>query len=352
VSEPRSPRRLLTHALRAAISAAWGLAFLNGPAAAPGAPLPPRHWSYTETIPDTDVKFDMVAVTGGVFQMGSPDSEKGRGKDEGPQHRVQVYSFWMGKCEVTWDEFDAFRRDAGVTDQNDQRKLLKKTPDAVTGPSPPYIDETWGYGRSGMPVISISHNAAMRYCWWLSKKTGKTYRLPTEAEWEYAARAGTNTAYSFGDDPKNLDDYAWYAGTSKSEGEAERHPHKVGTKKPNPWGLHDMYGNVAEYCLDHYDPGFYATLPLDLPALRPVVPPTDNCYSYVVRGGSWADAAAQCRSATRRASDRSWNRRDPYRPPSIWWLTDGDFVGFRVVRPLGDQDNLKDLRPRVTWDSR
>ena len=82
-----------------------------------------------------------------------------------------------------------------------------------------------------------------------------------------------------------------------------------------------------------------------------MVLPTDHCYPYVVRGGSWADQPAQCRSAARRGSDRNWNRQDPYRPQSIWWLTDGDFVGFRVVRPVAEQDNLKDLRPRVTWDS-
>jgi formylglycine-generating enzyme required for sulfatase activity len=344
-------RRLLQYSLGIGLSAAFALAFVTGPAEMPAAPLPPRHHSYTERIPDTDVKFDMVAITGGVFRMGSPESEKGRGKDEGPQHPVHVYAFWMGKCEVTWDEYDAFRRETGVQDQNDQRKLLRQQPDAVTGPSPPYVDETWGHGRAGMPVLSISHNAAMRYCWWLSKKTGKTYRLPTEAEWEYAARAGTNTAYFFGDDPKKLDDYAWYAGNSKGP-DAERHPHKVGQKKANPWGLHDMYGNLAEYCLDHYDAGLYGTFPIDLPALRPVVLPTDHCYPYVVRGGSWADQPAQCRSAARRGSDRNWNRQDPYRPQSIWWLTDGDFVGFRVVRPLVEQDNLKSLRPRVTWDSK
>jgi formylglycine-generating enzyme required for sulfatase activity len=343
--------RPIQFSLLAGLTASALAAFLAGPAETPAAPLPPRHTSYTETIPDTDVRFDMVAVTGGTFLMGSPDGETGRGKDEGPQHPVHVYSFWMGRCEVTWDEYDAFRRDTGIEDSADQRKLLKKQPDAVTGPSPPYIDETWGYGREGMPVIGISHNAAMRYCWWLSKKTRKVYRLPTEAEWEYAARAGTRTAYSFGDDPKQLGDHAWFARNSKVKG-GEQQTHRVGTKKPNPWGLHDMYGNVAEYCLDHHDAGFYATFPLDKLTPVPLLPPSDRCYSYVVRGGSWADEAAQCRSAARRGSDRSWNRQDPYRPQSIWWLTDGDFVGFRVVRPVAEQDNLKDLRPRVTWDSK
>ena len=108
--------------------------------------------------------------------------------------------------------------------------------------------------KGKQPAISMTHHAAMEYCRWLSAKTGKTYRLPTEAEWEYACRAGTKTAYSFGDDPTKLGEYAWYADNSDGT------PQIGGKKKPNPWGLYDMHGNVAEWCVDQYDKDFYSTL--------------------------------------------------------------------------------------------
>jgi formylglycine-generating enzyme required for sulfatase activity len=328
------------------------LAFLtNAPETSADAPKT-DFAAYTEKIPDSEVKFDMVPIPGGTFTMGSPENEKGRGADEGPQHPVTIKPFWMGKCEVTWDEYDIFRKELGVEERDDQIKLLKKEADALTGPTPPYSDETFNHGRDGKPVLCITYHAAMTYCRWLSKKTGKVYRLPTEAEWEYAARAGTKTAYFFGDDPKQLDDYAWTASNTKVEGEAMRHPQKVGQKKPNPWGLYDMYGNVAEYCIDHYDPKFYATLPLDKPALEPFDPPTGVRFPNVVRGGSWADAPAQCRSAARRGSDKGWIIQDPQRPKSIWWLTDADFVGFRIVRAVEEQANLKDIKSKINWQSK
>jgi formylglycine-generating enzyme required for sulfatase activity len=186
----------------------------------------------------------------------------------------------------------------------------------------------------------------MQYCRWLSMKTGKTYRLPTEAEWEWAARAGTKTAYFFGDDPAKLGDYAWYAANSDDK------THKVGEKKPNPWGLHDIYGNVAEWCVDHYDKTYYGTFPTDKPTVGPVLLPTAKRWSHVVRGGSWAEEPPGCRSAVRRGSDKSWIMLDPNRPQSIWWLTSADFVGFRLVRPVEEQDNLKGLRSKVTRQSR
>lgn len=161
----------------------------------------------------------------------------------------------------------------------------------MTRPTPPYADETFGHAREGHPCLGMTHHAAMMFCRWLSKKTGKLYRLPTEAEWEYACRAGTTTAYSFGDDPAQLPDYAWFKDNSTDT------THPLGSKKPNAWGLHDMHGNVAEWCVDHFSPTDYFAWPTDKPLVRPVRKPTDAKFSHVVRGGSWVDAAAACRSA-------------------------------------------------------
>lgn len=331
-----------------------GLLFILGfalwslkPLSAVGAPAPEMK-SYIETIPGSEVKFEMAPIPGGTFQMGSPSGEAKRSNDEGPQHAVSIGPFWMGKAEVTWDEYDIFafsqdlKKDRPPSAPHDATSAAV---DAVTRPTPPYADESFGYGKGKQPVISITHHAAMEYCRWLSAKTGKTYRLPTEAEWEYAGRAGSKTAYSFGDDPAKLGDYAWYTANSDSK------PHPVGLKKPNVWGLYDMHGNVAEWCLDHYDKDFYGRFKSGTPAPSPVLLPTDKRYPHVVRGGSWDDDAARLRSAARRASAPEWSLRDPQEPQSIWWHTEAIFVGFRVVRPLEEQENLKELKSKVTKQS-
>jgi formylglycine-generating enzyme required for sulfatase activity len=301
---------------------------------------------YAEALPGSEVKFDMVPIPGGVYLMGSPEGEKGRGEDEGPQHPVQIKPFWMGKCEVTWDEYDLYWKSQKEGAEEKPPAKVKDPADAVSRPTPPYADETFGHGREEHPVLCITHHAAMKYCEWLSLKTGKTYRLPTEAEWEWAARAGTSTAYFFGDDAKALDDYAWYAGNDPDE-----LTQPVGKKKPNPWGLYDIYGNVAEWCLDHYQKDYYSKFLTDRITLEPVQLPTEARFPHVARGGSWADKADRLRSAARRGSDKTWIKLDPQRPQSIWWLTSADFVGFRVVRPVEELDNLKGLRSKVTRES-
>jgi formylglycine-generating enzyme required for sulfatase activity len=310
----------------------------------PPAPLAMK--AYTDAIADSDVKFDMVPIPGGTFTLGSPDSEKDRGPDEGPQRKVLIHPFWMGKREVTWDEFDLFAESAILKDETEKLKDRKLELDGITRPTPPYTDMTFGFGKQGYPAICMTHHAAVEYCRWLSAKTGKHYRLPTEAEWEYACRAGTTTAYSFGDDPSQLGDYAWHLEN------ADGKPHPVGRKKPNPWGLLDIHGNVAEWCLDHYLKDAYTRLPADMPAVSPVILPSDRRFPHPVRGGSWDDEAPGCRSAARKASHREWLKQDPQRPQSVWWLTEGQFVGFRVIRPLVEQANLKGFKSKVTKESR
>ncbi|QJX00890.1 formylglycine-generating enzyme family protein [Frigoriglobus tundricola] len=299
---------------------------------------------------DLGAKFDMVWVPGGEFSMGSPDAEAGRDANEGPRHKVKVGGFWMGKYEVTWDEFDVFWFDEGFF-KADDTAAKKFGPDAITRPTNTFVDATYGHEREGHPALCMTHHAAMMYCEWLRKKTGRAYRLPTEAEWEYAARAGTDGAYSFGSDPAKLDDYAWYKENSPDEDHPKGTTHKVGTKKPNPFGLYDMYGNVWEWTLDQYDPEAYTKFAKNPLSIRPVTVPTDKKWAHVVRGGSWADKAEKLRSATRRASEKTWMKWDPQEPQSIWWLTRMDVIGFRVVLAEDEQPDLVGLKPKVVKKS-
>jgi formylglycine-generating enzyme required for sulfatase activity len=316
----------------------------GGQATTTSTSTPTAHATYTETIPGTKVSFEMVAIPGGTFTMGSPANEAGRSADEGPAHQVRIAPFWMGRTEVTWDEYDMFAFARSIPAAAAPAPAAAPAGvDAVTRPTPPYGDESFSFGKGRQPAINIQFHAAMEYCRWLSLKTGKIYRLPTEAEWEYAARAGTTGAYSFGDAAK-IDAHAWHAGNSGAR------PRPVGQKAANPWGLHDMHGNVAEWTLDHYDPQYYGRVPPM--AIGPVLLPTERRYPYVARGGSWDDPAPRLRSAARRGSDEDWNRRDPQSPQSIWWHTDAAFIGFRVVRAVEEQENLKGLRSKITPASR
>jgi formylglycine-generating enzyme required for sulfatase activity len=274
---------------------------------------------FEQTIPGSTVKFKMVPIPAGSFSIGSPESEKGRDADEGPQKKVTLSAFWMGAHEVTFAEWDSFFKNMDVV----QAKNISV--DAVSRPTAQYIDLTWGMGRDAkQPTNSMSHQAAIMYCKWLYEKTGVFYRLPTEAEWEYACRAGSATAYSFGSDPKNLKAYGYF-----KENSQEKFQKTVGLK-PNAWGLYDMMGNLSEWTLDQYDADAYKKLPDQ--TKNPLTPPAAK-YPKVVRGGSYLDEAEELRCANRIASEAAWNKRDPQVPKSKWWLTDGMFVGFRIVRP-------------------
>ncbi len=282
---------------------------------------------YSEKIAGTEVTFDLVTIPSGKFKMGSPESEAGRNADEGPQHTVEIAPFWMGKCEVTWNEFELFMYPTEEKRIRASRKVdpkLNDLTDASSRPTQPYVEMSFGMGKDGFPAISMTQHAANKYCEWLTAKTGHFYRLPTEAEWEYAARAGTTTAYFWGDDASQIDDYCWWA--NNSEGKYQ----KVGRKKPNPWGLHDILGNVIEWTLDQYSPETYASSAASNPWVKSTKP-----YPHVARGGSWDDDSAEkLRIAARRFSDPDWKIQDPQFPKSIWYHTDAQFLGFRVVRPL------------------
>jgi formylglycine-generating enzyme required for sulfatase activity len=285
--------------------------------------------NYAQTVPLTGARYEMIALAGGSFLMGSPPEEVNRQSTEGPHKNITIEPFWMGKHEVTWDEYEPFmitqvaRHKHGA--RMDYDPATHTIVDAVSQPTGPYVEMSFGMGQRGFPAISMTQHAANKYCQWLSAQTGHFYRLPTEAEWEYACRAGTQTAYSFGKDATGIDDYAWHYENSREKYQ------KVGQKKPNPWGLHDMHGNVSEWTADQFDPDYFRKLRGG--ARSPFLRPT-RLYPRTVRGGNWDDDPENVRSAARRGSDPIWKQQDPQLPKSIWYHTNAQWLGFRIVRPL------------------
>jgi formylglycine-generating enzyme required for sulfatase activity len=283
---------------------------------------------YQETIPKTGVKFDMVAIQGGEFKMGSPADEPNRDADEGPQHQVKVSPFWMGKFEVTWNMYEPFMITSVPRNKDGSPQSIPDDAspvDIVSSPTTPYTEMSFGMGIDGYPAICMTEHAASKFCQWLSAQTGHYYRLPTEAEWEYACRAGTEGPYSCPED--QLEDFAVMDPAQVRVGYE-----KVGTKKPNPWGLHDMHGNVMEWVLDQYLADGYAGREGKVTE-NPLAIPT-TLYPRVARGGSWYDPPEELRSARRVSSSEAWKVQDPQLPKSIWYHTDAHWLGFRVVRPL------------------
>lgn len=289
------------------------------------------------TIPNTDIEYEMIPIPGGTVLMGSPDSEEGHTEMEGPQVSVQVEPFWMGKHEVTWAEYQRFMRlhdifkrfkDEGIRKITDENRLS-----AIAAPSNLY-DPGFTYDAGDgpkEPAASMTQFAAKQYTKWLSLMTGHFYRLPTEAEWEYACRAGTTTAYSFGDSADDLEEYAWF------EDNADWERHDVGSKKPNAFGLFDMHGNVAEWVLDQsYEGGFsHLADKENLTAASAFVQP-DETYGRVAKGGMFESTADQCRSASRLISEEEWKDNDPNVPKSPYWYTNypATGIGFRLMIPL------------------
>lgn len=320
---------------------------------------------YSMTIPGTDVAIDMVPVPGGTFKFGSPEDEADRKDDEGPQLEVQVDPMWVAKTETNWAQYKEYMR-LYLIFKDFEAKGLRKVDDdnmvdAITAPTELYDPSfTFEYGEEPQqPAVTMTQYSAQQFTKWLSLVSGIQYRLPTEAEWEYAARGGTTTAYSWGDSTDDIDEFAWYFDNAD-----EGAPH-VGTKKPNPFGLHDMHGSVAEWTVNQYTEDGYAEFKSDQPlkAVDIVKWPEDS-NPCVSRGGTWEQDPEDLRCAARLASDdEEWKDEDPNFPKSPWWFTNDPArgVGFRVFRsyqPLekqkiakfwdtSSQDVLDDVESRI-----
>jgi formylglycine-generating enzyme required for sulfatase activity len=299
--------------------------------------------AYTQAIPLAEgSKIDLIPIPAGKFKIGSNPASPNHKPDEAPQKEIAIPPFWMAKLETTWDIYRPYmengkarnkdgtlNRDADMTtseapDVKDSETLI----DTVTQPTPPYIPMHFSMGdgySKDYPAVGITFHAANKFCEWLSGQTGHFYRLPTEAEWEYACRAGTTTDYSFGDDVSKLGEYAWFADNSEFQYQ------KVGTKKPNPWGLYDMHGNAAELTLDHYAADTYGKIKDG--AMNPWLS-GQNRYPTIHRGGHWDADAKALRSATRGQTSAELKSLDPQIPKSLWYFTNASWLGFRVVRPL------------------
>ena len=299
--------------------------------------------NFIETIPGTAASISMIAVPGGEFTMGSPSDEPFRKENEGPQRKVKVSPFFMGEVEVTWDQFWAFysetmsegRTPPAVIYANNSREDI----DAVSGPTPPFGLPDQGWGMGSRPAITMTHYSAQTFCQWLSLKTGRKYRLPTEAEWEYAARGGTATPYFFEGNPKKLSNEGFLKSIFKPDttgiyshavyvnnsGNRTQEPSEA---RPNPFGLKNMLGNVMEYCSDWYAEDAYKSVSDG--ELDPKGPSEGT--EHVVRGGHYNSDAAELRSAARSHTEHDdWLRTDPQNPKSIWWYSDVKGIGFRVV---------------------
>lgn len=268
-------------------------------------------------------QFEMLPVKAGTFSW--------KGKKPGDVLESTLSAFWMGKTEVTWEEYEPFMLSQIPRQKNGQvldfmRESIENDIDFIARPTPPYHPMTYGMARDGHPAISMTQHAANKYCQWLSYQTGHFYRLPTEAEWEYACRAGSTKTYSWGDDAKAVSDHAHLEGAPAS------HYNKPGLKKPNAWGFQDMHGNVQEWTLDQYVPNrkaYFAKDKVTNPWVKATTP-----YPHVTKGGHWKLALKDITASARQPSSDKWKVTDPQNPKSLWYHTDTPWLGLRIVRPL------------------
>lgn len=299
--------------------------------------------NFREKIPGSSVSFDMVAIPGGEFVMGSDKGEKYRNPDEGPQRKVKIKRFYLAKVEVTWDEYLAFFNATASEGRKESSVSKVKNVDgvdAISGATPPWGAPDQGWGKGSRPAITMSFHAANVYCKWLSQVTGKKYRLPTEAEWEYAARANTSGPYFFDGDPSDYSksnfwnkvfgqDTANIASRVVYDANSFARTQEPSFVRENPFGLKNMLGNVYEFCSDYYHPKAYEQNTGDL-VENPTGP--DKGTEHVIRGGSFKSDAKNVRCASRDfTKTKAWLKTDPQMPKSIWWYSDCNDVGFRVV---------------------
>ena len=305
--------------------------------------------AYVHRLGETGVSFEMVPVPGGKITVGSLETEPGHRSDEQPCFEVELAPFWIGKTEVTWKEFYLFMRSYEVFKKLAVREVRQVKPsnraDAITVPTPLYDQaHHQAYGRDpDHPAVTMTQYSAKQYTKWLAGVTGIQYRLPTEAEWEYAARAGSKTAYCFGDDPSELDRYAVHSTTDGAS--------VVASKQSNLFGLYDMHGNVWEWTIEQYSPtGFDSRGGRSFVGFDGTQWPT-TVDSQCVRGGSWNDNPDRVRSAARMGSNQQdWSDIDPEVPTSPWWYTTDPsrMVGMRLVRSAKPLN--KDLIAKF-WDN-
>jgi formylglycine-generating enzyme len=294
--------------------------------------------AYQHPIRNKTMTFEMIPIPGGRIQIGAPETEAGRRDDEGPTFEVELPPFWMSKTEVTWNEF----RDYQLTYSNfkDRAKKIKietikeDEPSVVTAPTPIYEESlAYEFGRATNPVMTVSQYGAKQYTKWLSLTHVLPYRLPTEVEWEYACRAGSETSYHFGDDPNQLNEFAkfWTEGDDAVFGTLP-----VASKKPNAFGLYDMHGNVREWVIDTYEADGHRTRAKQDLNQRSIPNFGTTRFPHVLKGGGWLDPPELQRSATRFASSDSLSDEDPDNPQSPHWLAseEGRSIGFRIVRSL------------------
>jgi formylglycine-generating enzyme required for sulfatase activity len=248
--------------------------------------------TFEEKIPGFAVGFKMVAIPGGSVEVKTA-------KDQ-PPAKVDVKPFYICEHETRWEEFDIFYLAWDIPDPVVRKETINAK---VTRPSTPYSSPQHNFGHVGYPALSMSAKSAQVYCDWLSKKTGKKYRLPTEAEWVHACQAGEGFKQL---SPEELQKVAWFADNSQSDEHVDGKTQPVKKKDPNKWGLFDMLGNAMELCIG-----------LD------GVP--------VAKGGSFKTGAKVLNSQLRNLQTPEWNDTDPNDPKSTWWLSDGKNITFRVV---------------------
>lgn len=281
---------------------------------------------------DVDDPIKMVPVEGDTFILGQED-------DNSQQVSAQVDSFWMGTYEITWEQYNQFSTEvmSSLEEENLAGAAFGIDADVISLPTPPYVDMSFGMGTDGFPAISITHYAASMFTKWLTAKTGNFYRLPTEAEWEYACKSSN----------ENLIDQAWFKGNSNQG------YHKVGNKVPNEYGIYDLPGNVAEWTTDQYYEDYISRV-VEMgsePVVNPWIQPED-LYPRAVRGASWMDSETEVSCTKRRGSESDWKIRDPQIPKSLWWHTNAQFLGFRIVRPLNEPtpEEMKEYWPEEIDD--